>query len=148
MLAHGCMIKIQKFIVLPSNIQRLTSFIHGFSEVVDLELVSDLSTESFLHYLKRFAARRRIPLTIYCNNAWEQAGFRRRCIKPSKGAEMKSSHTLRYPGWGSASHTSEDCGMSHSNKRVVGNALLSADEITKMLAEWRLSPESAVLNSN
>ncbi|XP_055623266.1 uncharacterized protein LOC129766702 [Toxorhynchites rutilus septentrionalis] len=47
------------------------------TKAIHLELVGNLSTDSFIACLKRFAARRGIPKTIYCDNATNFVGARR-----------------------------------------------------------------------
>ncbi|XP_062708955.1 uncharacterized protein LOC134288362 [Aedes albopictus] len=47
------------------------------TKAVHLELVGNLSADSFIASLKRFAARRGVPQTIYCDNATNFVGARR-----------------------------------------------------------------------
>ena len=60
-------------------------FVCFSSKAVHLELVSDLSTDTFLFALKRFIGRRGVPKTIHCDNGTNFVGadaamseFRRR----------------------------------------------------------------------
>ncbi|XP_053691525.1 uncharacterized protein LOC128740041 [Sabethes cyaneus] len=52
-------------------------FVCMSTKAVHLELVSSLSAESFLAALIRFAARRGVPKSIYCDNATNFVGTRR-----------------------------------------------------------------------
>ncbi|XP_065083404.1 uncharacterized protein LOC135705559 [Ochlerotatus camptorhynchus] len=47
------------------------------TKAIHLELVGNLSADSFIASLKRFAARRGVPQTIYCDNATNFVGARR-----------------------------------------------------------------------
>lgn len=52
----------------------LCIFICFFTKAVHLEVVSDLSTNSFILSLRRFISRRGKPKTIYCDNGTNFVG--------------------------------------------------------------------------
>ncbi|XP_075167480.1 uncharacterized protein LOC142239573 [Haematobia irritans] len=131
-------------------------FVCFTSKAVHLELVSNLSSDCFILCFKRFAARRGLPTTVYCDNATNFVGASRNLKEiqeefeakkkaiTSFGASYKVEFTFippRAPHFGGLWEAAVKQ-AKHLLLRTVGNAMLSAEEMCTMLAEVE-----AVLNS-
>jgi hypothetical protein len=114
------------------------------TRAIHLELVRDLSAETFLCCLRRFAARRGMPSLIVSDNAKtfkaaEQA-VRRLFNQPKVKAELQTKRVTwrfnleRAPWWGGFFER-----MVRSVKRclrkVLGNAKLTVEELVTVLVE-------------
>ena len=109
-----------------------------------LELVSNLSAETFLGYLRRFAARRGVPNLIVSDNAKTfkaaEKALRKLYNQPRVKSELETKRIIwrfnleRAPWWGGFFER-----MVRSVKRclrkVLGNAKLTFDELNTVLVE-------------
>ena len=114
------------------------------TRAIHLELVRDLSAETFLCCLRRFAARRGMPSLIVSDNAKTfkaaERAVRRLFNQPKVKAELQTKRVTwrfnleRAPWWGGFFER-----MVRSVKRclrkVLGNAKLTVDELTTVLVE-------------
>ena len=126
------------------------------SKAVHIELVGDLSTDCFLLSLKRFIARRGVPKVMYSDNATNFVGAHRKLeelrMKYADEAQKIETYAAeegfrfefippRAPHFGGIW---EAAVKSAKNLlvRTIGSAMLTAEELTTILAEIE-----AVLNS-
>ncbi|XP_049305956.1 uncharacterized protein LOC125776615 [Bactrocera dorsalis] len=131
-------------------------FVCFTSKAVHLELVSDLSTNTFIFALKRFIGRRGIPQKIYSDNATNFVGADRKLRELKEAflaqstevkefaAEEGFSFTFippRAPHFGGLWEAAVKS-AKHLVVRALGNALLTAEELSTVLAEVE-----AILNS-
>lgn len=133
-------------------------FICMVTKAVHLELISSLSSESFLYTLKRFIARRGCPVTIYSDNATNFQGANNALKEiylffkfksnvntisdflSNQGIEWKFIPPLS-PHWGGLWEAGIKSTKFHL-KRVIGNLTLSFEEMITILAQIE-----AILNS-
>ena len=114
------------------------------TRAIHLELVRDLSTETFLCCFRRFVARRGVPSFIVPDNAKtfkaSEKAIRRLYNQPKFKSEMQTKRVTwkfnleRAPWWGGFFER-----MVRSMKwcltKVLGNAKLTVDELNTMLVE-------------
>ncbi|XP_072395161.1 uncharacterized protein [Diabrotica undecimpunctata] len=153
------------FQIKSSNLRKaplLKSYIALFvclsTRAVHIEVVSGLSTETFLLALKRFISRRGLPQTIFSDNATNFLGARNQLFELYKFfKEMESSRSIKeflasshirwktivpraphHGGiWESAIKSAK-----HHMRRLLGNVKLTFEEFTTVLGQIE-----AVLNS-
>lgn len=125
-------------------------------KAVHLELVTDLSTDSFLLALRRFVSRRGLPLHIYSDNGTNFVGanaslrelgsFLRTNSNDILAATAAKGITWHFiPGHSPHFGGLWEAGVKsakHHLRRVVGNALLTFEELYSTLVQIE-----AVLNS-
>ncbi|XP_035225552.1 uncharacterized protein LOC118198073 [Stegodyphus dumicola] len=102
-------------------------FICLATKALHIEAVSDLTADAFLAALRRFSARRGAPSHIYSDNATNFVGANRK-------AQRKYNDSS--PHFGGIKSTKYHC------KRVIGETLLTFEELTTLLAQIE-----AILNS-
>ena len=119
-------------------------FSYCVTRAIHLELVRDLSAETFLCCLRRFAARRGLPSLIVSDNAKTftatERAIRRLFNQPTVKAELQTKRVTwrfnleRAPWWGGFFER-----MVRSVKRclrkVLGNSKLTVEELTTVLVE-------------
>lgn len=128
-------------------------FVCFVTRAVHVELVSDLSTDSYLLALKRFISRRGKPLEIYSDNGRNFVGlmneFKRFLNQSeSKITDFATSHDIKFklipvyaPHFGGLWEAGiKSC--KHHLLRTVGNAHLTFEELSTVLAQIE-----AILNS-
>ncbi|XP_050350425.1 uncharacterized protein LOC126773518 [Nymphalis io] len=123
-------------------------FVCFSTKAIHLELVSDLSTPSFLAAFKRMCARRGTPKHMYSDNGTNFVGASRLLKKEykevlqainndflSEVAEMGVTWHLNTPAWPSAGGLWEAAVKStkHHLKRVLGEQKLTFEEFTTLL---------------
>ncbi len=133
-------------------------FVCMVTKAIHLELVSSLSSESFLHTLKRFIARRGCPITIYSDNATNFQGannvlkeiylFFKSQNNLNTISDFLANQKIEWkfipplsPHWGGLWEAGIKSTKFHL-KRVVGNLTLSFEEMITVLAQIE-----AILNS-
>ncbi|XP_045497063.1 uncharacterized protein LOC123695307 isoform X2 [Colias croceus] len=128
-------------------------FICFVTRAVHLELVSDLSSESYLLALKRFISRRGKPVTIFSDNGKNFVGlmndfkkFLATCSDEIKAyATSQNINFKMIPFYASHFGGLWEAGVKsckHHLKRVIGNAHLTFEEFSTVLTQVE-----AVLNS-
>ncbi|XP_061724911.1 uncharacterized protein LOC133530870 [Cydia pomonella] len=131
----------------------LCLFVCFFTKAVHLEVVSDLSTNSFILSLRRFISRRGKPKTIYCDNGTNFVGANselQRMLKASQepvngfassnGIDFKFSPAYS-PNFGGLWEAGVKAAKFHL-KRVVGSSNLTFEELTTLFTQVE-----AILNS-
>lgn len=131
----------------------LCLFICFFTKAVHLEVVSDLSTNSFILSLRRFISRRGKPKTIYCDNGTNFVGASnelQRMLKAShdpvnefacsNGIEFKFNPAYS-PNFGGIWESGVKAAKYHL-KRIVGSSNLTFEELTTLFTQIE-----AILNS-
>lgn len=133
-------------------------FICMVTKAIHIEVVSSLSTEAFIHTLNRFIARRGCPNFIYSDNATNFQGANHLLkevylfFKNQKNlAEINNMLVTREiewcfipplsPHWGGLWEAGVKSAKFHL-RRIVGNAMLTFEELTTVLAQIE-----AILNS-
>ncbi|CAH2093398.1 unnamed protein product [Euphydryas editha] len=119
----------------------LCLFVCLATKAVHLELVSDLTTESFILALRRFISRRGRPYVIFCDNGTNFKGANsvlKRLLRSSRfcddeGIEFKFSpaYSPHFGGIWEAGIKS----AKHHLKRVAGNASLTFEELATLFAQ-------------
>lgn len=134
----------------PTTKAYIAIFICMVTKCVHIELVSSLSTEAFLHTLRRFIARRGNPSIIYSDNATNFLGARNQLkelndfFKRGKNLnsikEFLSSNEVQWkfipprsPHWGGIWEAAIKSTKYHIS-RVVGNTHLTFEEFSSVLA--------------
>lgn len=131
-------------------------FVCFSTKSLHLELVSDLSTETFLLALKRFIARRGKPLHLYSDNGTTFRGANRELKElgeflTAKQAPIEQSLNNQGINWHFIPAYAPNFGglweagvksTKHHLKRIVGNAHLTFEELTTLLTQIE-----AILNS-
>lgn len=128
-------------------------FICFSTRAVHLELVTDLTSDSYLLALKRFISRRGKPSEIYSDNGKNFVGLKNefKHFLTSCSAEIKeyaTSQNIKFnmiPPYASHFGGLWEAGVKsfkHHLKRVVGNAHLTYEEFNTVLAQVE-----AILNS-
>nr|XP_018895666.1 PREDICTED: uncharacterized protein LOC109029600 [Bemisia tabaci] len=128
------------------------------TKAVHLELVSDLTTVSFIEALRRFIARRGLPADIFSDNATNFVGAKNQLkelytlLSDQKHQTQVSAFSLKYEiQWHFIPARSPNFGglweaavksFKHHLHRVIGTDLFTYDEFTTFLYEIE-----AVLNS-
>ncbi|XP_011860721.1 PREDICTED: uncharacterized protein LOC105557926 [Vollenhovia emeryi] len=118
-------------------------FVCMATKAVHIELVEDMTTESFIAAFKRFISRRGLVSNMYSNNGKNFVGADREFRSFLKSDEYKSfsfipPRALHFGGlWESAVRS-----MKQHLKRTVGDASLTVAEMTTVLAQVE-----AILNS-
>ena len=114
------------------------------TRAVHLELVEDLSVETFKRCLRRFIARRGIPALIVSDNAKTFKGTEkqlRTLFRHPQVREEMQNHRIewrfnleRAPWWGGFFERMVGC-VKRCLKKVLGNARLTYDELLTVLTE-------------
>ena len=114
------------------------------TRAVHLELVEDLSVETFKRCLRRFIARRGIPALIVSDNAKTFKGTEkqlRTLFRHPQVREEMQNHRIerrfnleRTPWWGGFFERMVGC-VKRCLKNVLGNARLTYDELLTVLTE-------------
>lgn len=120
------------------------------TKAVHIELVSDLSTNNFLLSLKRFIARRGVPAKIFSDNATNFKGahnnmrelfefFKAKSI--NQMYDYLSSRSCQWvfippnsPHWGGLWEAGVKS-MKFHLKRVIGNSVLTFEQLTTLLCQ-------------
>ncbi|GBP35713.1 hypothetical protein EVAR_82647_1 [Eumeta japonica] len=116
-------------------------------KAVHLELVTDLSTETFILALRRFMSRRGKPREIYCDNGTNFIGANRaiRDLASVSGLVnegIKFHHSPAYsPHFGGLYESAVKSAKFHM-KRVLGNTHLTYEELSTLFVQIE-----AILNS-
>jgi hypothetical protein len=126
-------------------------FICLVTKEIDIELVSDLTTEAFLATLHRFMARRGRSHNIYSDNATCFKGanntlceLRKMLNSDAVQEEINNFMTTEGVGWHFIPPASPHFGglweaeiksMKHHVCRVIGNACISFEEMSTILAQ-------------
>lgn len=147
--------RIRKPLITKSYIAIFVCFV---TKAVHAELVSDLTTETFMACLKRFIARRGVPKQIFCDNAQTFKGTANKlkelydlisskahqqivtnyCCKNYVKFKFIPSYSPEFGGLWEASVKS----LKYHLKRVVGNLVLTFEELYTVITQIE-----AVLNS-
>ncbi|XP_072375310.1 uncharacterized protein [Diabrotica undecimpunctata] len=152
------LIKSSKLRKAPMQKCYISIFVCLATKAVHIELVSSLSTDSFLLCLKRFIARRGLPSLIYSDNATNFAGSKnelkdlREFFKsPSFSNDMQNFATQNFiewkfipphsPHWGGIWEAAIKSAKYHI-RRMIGNAYLVFEEFSTILSQIE-----AILNS-
>ena len=118
-------------------------FVCFASKAVHLEAVSSLTSDAMVEALRRFIARRGIPSLIVSDNATKFVGARRDLNELEKmakaGAQSYSSIEWlfippRSPNFGGLWEAAVKS-MKHHLRRVMGNSILTYEEITSILCQ-------------
>lgn len=124
-------------------------FICLTTKAVHIEVVTDLTTESFLATLRRFTARRGCPKNIYSDNGsnfvgatkelqclFEQLESCNEEISNNLSKDMIVWHFIpaRTPNFGGIWEANIRCMKKHLNK-IVGNACLTYEELSTVLSQ-------------
>ena len=118
-------------------------FICFASKAVHLEAVSSLTSDAMVAALRRFIARRGIPSQIVSDNATNFVGARRDLNELEKvvrsGAQLYSSIEWlfippRSPNFGGLWEAAAKS-MKHHLRRVMGNSILTYEEMTTILGQ-------------
>ena len=114
------------------------------TRAIHLELVRDLSAETFLCSFRRFVARRGVPSLIVSDNAKtfkaSEKAIRRLFNQPKVKSEMQTKRVTwkfnleRAPWWGGFFERMVRS-MKRCLRRVLGNAKLTVDELNTVLVE-------------
>ncbi|XP_072379162.1 uncharacterized protein [Diabrotica undecimpunctata] len=157
-VTHQCMIKSSNLRKAPLLKSYIAIFVCLSTRAVHIEVVSGLSTETFLLALKRFISRRGLPQTIFSDNATNFLGARNQLFELYKlFKEKESSRSIKeflasshirwktivpraphHGGiWESAIKSAK-----HHMRRLLGNVKLTFEEFTTVLGQIE-----AVLNS-
>ena len=122
----------------------LALFTCGTTRAVHLELVPDLTAETFMLCFRRFVSRRGIPYTIATDNAKTFKTFSKTLIKLLKSSDMKSylaerRITWRFnlskaPWWGGF-YERLIALVKTCLKKAIGTAKLSSDELHTIIVE-------------
>jgi hypothetical protein len=118
-------------------------FICMTTKAVHVELVGDLTTESFLNALKRLISRRGMVSKLYSDNATNFIGSKNELQKRIQSDHNIEWHFIppRSPHMGGLWEANIKCGKNHL-KRVIGNANLTFEELYTVLTSIE-----AILNS-
>ncbi|XP_072389428.1 uncharacterized protein [Diabrotica undecimpunctata] len=152
------LIKSSKLRKAPMQKCYISIFVCLATKAVHIELVSSLSTDSFLLCLKRFIARRGLPSLIYSDNATNFAGSKnelkdlREFFKsPSFSNDMQNFAAQNFiewkfipphsPHWGGIWEAAIKSAKYHI-RRMIGNAYLVFEEFSTILSQIE-----AILNS-
>ncbi|XP_055622043.1 uncharacterized protein LOC129773533 [Toxorhynchites rutilus septentrionalis] len=118
-------------------------------KAIHLEIVADLTTQSFIAALKRFVARRGRPEIIICDNGRNFVGARReldelrRLFNNQRESISKEAATeninfkfipARSPNFGGLWEAAVKSMKSHM-KRTLGNVILHSDELATLVAQ-------------
>ncbi|XP_050678653.1 uncharacterized protein LOC126979538 [Leptidea sinapis] len=131
----------------------LCLFICLASKALHLEVVSDLSTESFILSLRRFVSRRGKPYSIFCDNGSNFKGANNeisRLLKSSREhlTNFASNEGFRFifsPAYSPHFGGIWEAGVKsakHHLRRVAGNASLTFEELATLFTQIE-----AILNS-
>lgn len=103
------------------------------SRAVHLELVPDLSTETFLRCLKRFVSRRGVPRLVISDNG---KTFKGSCLKPflSQHGIVWKFNVPRAPWWGGFFERMVRS-VKRCLKKTLGNARVTYEEFQTVLVE-------------
>ena len=114
------------------------------TRAIHLELVRDLSAETFLCSFRRFVARRGVPSLIVSENAKtfkaSEKAIRRLFNQPKVKSEMQTKRVTwkfnleRAPWWGGFFERMVRS-MKRCLRKVLGNAKLTVDELNTVLVE-------------
>jgi hypothetical protein len=126
-------------------------FVCLVTKAIHIELVSDLTTESFLAALRRFMARRGRSYNIYSDNATCFKGANNTLCELKKmlssdtvQEEINNIMTNQGVGWHFIPPASPHFGglweagirsMKHHMRRVIGNACISFEEMSTILTQ-------------
>jgi hypothetical protein len=118
-------------------------FICTTTKAVHVELVGDLTTESFLNALKRLISRRGMVSKLYSDNATNFIGSKNELQKRIQSDHNIEWHFIppRSPHMGGLWEANIKCVKNHL-KRVIGNANLTFEELYTVLTSIE-----AILNS-
>jgi hypothetical protein len=118
-------------------------FICMTTKAVHVELVGDLTTESFLNALKRLISRRGMVSKLYSDNATNFIGSKNELQKRIQSDHNIEWHFIppRSPHMGGLWEANIKCVKNHL-KRVIGNANLTFEELYTVLTSIE-----AILNS-
>lgn len=136
----------------------LSVFVCFSTKAVHLELVGDLTSESFFNSLKRFVSRRGLCKHIYCDNATNFVGARnalnevykvlKSIEKNSKFAEFLNQNLISWnfipphaPNFGGLWEAAVKSAKYHIN-RIIGNAHLTFEELYTVVTQIE-----AIMNS-
>lgn len=133
-------------------------FVCFVTKAIHLELVSDMTTATFLASFKRFIARRNLPTDVYCDNAATFKGARNQLheLYKLKNSHAHQSSVINYssqlginfhfiPSYSPVFGGLWEAGVKSTKfllKRTVGKNLLTYEELNTVLNEIE-----AVLNS-
>lgn len=126
-------------------------FICLSTKAIHLELVLDLSTESFIAALKRFISRRGNITDIYSDNATNFVGANNELQRLAKNQQLNDFVSQENIKWHFIPPGSPHMGgiweagiksVKHHLKRIVGTTILIYDELTTLLTQIE-----AILNS-
>lgn len=152
------LIKQSKLRRAPLTKSYIALFVCMATKAIHLELVSGLSTESFLLTFKRFIARRGLPSTVYSDNATNFRGANNQLHEMYKFFKTKPNldHIQNYlvsreiqwkfippnsPHWGGLWEAGIKSTKFHI-RRIIGNSNLTFEELTTVLTQIE-----AILNS-
>lgn len=125
-------------------------FVCFATKAVHLELVSDLSTPTFLAAFKRFCSRRGVPKHVYSDNGTNFIGASRVIKKEYREAlqmintdflndiaDMNITWHFNSPAWPSAGGLWEAAvkSMKHHLKRILGEQKLTYEEFSTLLTQ-------------
>lgn len=130
-------------------------FVCFCTRAIHIELVNDLTTESFINALKRFISRRGKPSEIFSDNGTNFVGARNELLRLTSGSgyqqrilEFTASDQINWnfippkaPHFGGLWEASVKSTKYHL-KRILGNALLTFEELYTVLTQIE-----AILNS-
>ena len=129
----------------------LALFTCGVSRALHLELVPDLSTETFLRCFKRFVCRRGVPSLVVTDNAKTFKAASKRLLAIFKSQEIQAflnaksikwHYNLSKAPWNGGFYERLIRGVKSCMKKCIGGARLSYDELHTVVTEIE-----AVLNS-
>ena len=129
----------------------LALFTCGVSRALHLELVPDLSTETFLRCFKRFVSRRGVPSLVVTDNAKTFKAASKRLLAIFKSQEIQTflnaksikwHYNLSKAPWNGGFYERLIRGVKSCMKKCIGGARLSYDELHTVVTEIE-----AVLNS-
>lgn len=126
-------------------------FVCHVTKCVHIELVSSLSTEAYLMTLKWFISRRGNPTIIYSDNATNFLGARnqlkdlhnflksKQCTEAVKQFLLKTEIEFKFippksPHWGGLWESAIK-GARYHTKRMIGNASLTFEQFSTVLAQ-------------
>ena len=129
----------------------LALFTCGVSRALHLELVPDLSTETFLRCFKRFVSRRGVPSLVVIDNAKTFKAASKRLLAIFKSQEIQAflnaksikwHYNLSKAPWNGGFYERLIRGVKSCMEKCIGGARLSYDELHTVVTEIE-----AVLNS-
>ena len=114
------------------------------TRVVHLELVEDLSAEAFRHCLRKFAARRGMPVLIVSDNAKTfqatEKALRKLFNHPEIRADLERDRVewkfnLEQAPWWGGFFERMVASVKGCMRKILGNARLTFDELSTLLTE-------------